>query len=339
MCENREMQPKQKQEKRVESLSKIDQSKRLEDGKGGGSAKKPNSHVAKLTPVVIAAYGIGIALLAIFLWMTIVSKSTVKKVDKLPNINVAVASPNSPTAQPENNKPADTPFARGGTFQSKDEGVNRVPPPGMVWIPGGAFGMGSPDREGAADEHPQHGVKVNGFYMDKIEVTQAEYEHVMGQNPTHFKDCPNCPAENVAWISANDYCKKLGKRLPTEAEWEYAARAGTQTKYYWGDEMDSSYAWYDKNSNQRTQPVAQKRPNPFGLADMSGNVWEWCADWYEPTYYQKNIIDNPQGPDTGQYRVMRGGSWGYGSYSLRCACRNWGSPDVRSYFTGFRCVR
>ena len=336
MSENSGKQPEQKQEKGVEPLSKIDQSKKLEDGKGCGSAKKPSSHAAKLTPGVIAAYGIGIAFLAIFLWLTIISKLTVEKSDKSPDANVAVATSNSLTAQPGNSKPADTPFARGGTLQSKDEGV---PPPGMVWIPGGAFGMGSPDGEGAADEHPQHEVKVNGFYMDKFEVTRAEYERVMGQNPTHFKDCPNCPAENVAWISANEYCKKVGKRLPTEAEWEYAARAGTRTKYYWGNEMDSSYAWYDKNSNQRTHPVAQKRPNRFGLADMSGNVWEWCADWYESTYYQKNVLDNPKGPDTGQYRVMRGGSWGYGSYSLRCACRNWGYPASRSYFVGFRCVR
>ena len=320
-------------------MSKIDQSKKLEDGKEGNSAKKPSSHGAKLHPVVIGAYGIAIAFLAIFLWMTVISKLTMKKIHESPNGNAAVASSKSPTAQPENSKPADTPSTPGGTFQSKDKGGNRVPPPDMVWIPGGVFGMGSPDGEGAADEHPQHGVKVNGFYMDKVEVTQADYKHVMGQNPAHFSDCPNCPVENVAWVGANEYCKKVGKRLPTEAEWEYAARAGTQTKYFWGNEIDSSYGWYDKNSDQKTHPVAQKRSNPFGLADMNGNVWELCADWYESTYYQKSIMDNPKGPDTGQYRVMRGGSWGYGSYSMRSACRNWGNPDARSYHVGFRCVR
>jgi sulfatase modifying factor 1 len=305
-------------------------------------AFKPSSHVVKRNPMVIGAYGIGIAFLAIILWVTIIPKLTVKKIDNLPNVNVTVASSNPSTTQTGNNKPSETSFAHAGAFQSKDEGVNPVPPPpplGMVWIPGGTFGMGSPDGEGASDEHPQHAVIVKGFYMDKIEVTQAEYEHVMGQNPTYFKGCPNCPVENVSWIGANEYCKKVGKRLPTEAEWEYAARAGTQTKYYWGNEMDSSYAWYVKNSNQRTHPVAQRKPNPFGLADMSGNVWEWCADWYESTYYQKSITDNPKGPDTGQYRVMRGGSWGYGSYSVRCACRNWGYPEACTYFAGFRCVR
>jgi sulfatase modifying factor 1 len=319
-------------------LSKIDQSKKLEGGKGDGSAKEPSSPGEKPFPVVIAAYGIGIAFLAILFWMTIISKFTLKKSDRIPNVKAAVASSSSPTEQPRNNKPGYTSSARGGALLSKDEDVNQVPP-GMVWISGGSFGMGSPDGEGAADEHPHHAVKVNGFYMDKTEVTQAEYEHVMGQNPTYFKDCPNCPAENVAWIGANEYCKKVGKRLPTEAEWEYAARAGTQTKYYWGNEMDSSFAWYDKNSNQRTHPIAQKRPNPFGLADMSGNVWEWCADWYESTYYQEKISDNPKGPDTGQYRVMRGGSWAFGGYSLRCACRNWGSPVASSSYVGFRCVR
>jgi formylglycine-generating enzyme len=333
-----EKRPGKKQEKGVEPLSKINQSKKLEDGKGDDSAKKPSSRGTKPYPAVIAVYGIGIAFLAIVLWMTIISKVTVKKRDIISNVKVTAASSTFPMAQPGNNKPVDTPFAPGAALQSKNEGGNRVPP-GMVWIPGGLFGMGSPDGEGAADEHPQHGVKVNGFYMDIMEVTQVEYERLMGQNPAYFKDCPNCPAENVAWIGANEYCKKVGKRLPTEAEWEYAARAGMQTKYYWGNEMDSSYAWYDKNSNHRTHPVAQKRQNPFGLADMNGNVWEWCSDWYESTYYQKDIKDNPKGPDTGESHVMRGGSWGYGNYSLRSACRNWGYPVVGSSYVGFRCAR
>jgi formylglycine-generating enzyme len=281
-----------------------------------------SSPVVKRNLVVIGAYGIGIAVLAIILWVTIFSRVTVKKGDNPTQAGAAAASSSSPAARPENNNPSDA-----------------SPPPGMVWIPGGAFGMGSPDGDGGSDEHPQHEVRVKGFYMDKMEVTQAEYEHVMAQNSAYFKGCPNCPVENVSWIGANEYCKKVGKRLPTEAEWEYAARAGTQTKYYWGNEMDSSGAWYDKNSNLKTHPVAQRRPNTFGLADMSGNVWEWCADWYEPTYYQKKVLDNPQGPDSGQYRVMRGGSWGFGMYSLRSACRNWGYPEARSYYTGFRCVR
>jgi formylglycine-generating enzyme required for sulfatase activity len=270
--------------------------------------------------------------------MAILSKGPAKKGATLPGAGDTSLSPNSATAQPGNNKPADSSLAPGGTLQSKDDGGNRVPP-GMVWIPGGSFGMGSPDGEGGADEHPQHGVRVGGFYIDKMEVTQTEYERVMGHNPANFKGCPNCPVESVPWIGANEYCKKVGKRLPTEAEWEYAARAGTQTKYFWGNEVDSNFAWYDKNSNRKPHPVAEKRPNPFGLADMSGNVWEWCADWYETTYYRKSIEENPKGPDTGEYRVMRGGSWGYGGYSLRSACRNWGYPGAGSNYVGFRCAR
>jgi formylglycine-generating enzyme len=319
-------------------LAKIDQSKKTEDGGGGGSASKPGAHGARPRPVIIASYGIGMVFLAIIIWMTVIPKVTAKKNQEPLHGNEAVAPSNSPL-QPGNGKPADMPGGREAVSQPKEEAGNRVPPPDMVWIAGGAFGMGSPDGEGASDEHPQHEVNVKGFFMDKTEVTQADFERVMGHNPAYTKGCPNCPVENVAWISANEYCKKVGKRLPTEAEWEYAARGQTQTKYYWGNEVDSSYAWYDKNSNQRTQPVAQKKPNPFGLADMSGNVWEWCADWYDGTYYQNTLHDNPQGPDTGQYRTMRGGAWGYGSYSLRSACRNWGNPDALSYFVGFRCVK
>ena len=277
-----------------------------------------NKKQPKRNPGVIAAIGIGIVFLVVILWMAIPSKLTVDKKPQLPAASGAVASSNSLSAK------ADT----GAASKS-----------GMVWIPGGSFGMGSPEGEGAADEHPQHTVIVKGFYLDKTEVTQTEYEHVMGQNPSYFKDCPNCPVENVSWEGANEYCKKVGKRLPTEAEWEYAAKGGTQTKYYWGNEFDSNYAWYDKNSTHKTHPIAQKMANPFGLADMSGNVWEWCADWYDATYYRKNIADNPHGPDTGESRVLRGGSWGYGSYSLRCACRNWGNPSARTSYAGFRCAR
>jgi hypothetical protein len=176
--------------------------------------------------------------------------------------------------------------------------------------------------------------------MDKHEVTQAEYERVMATNPSRFKGCPTCPVENVSWNDAAAFCAKIGKRLPTEAEWEYAARAGTTTKYYWGNEMNGDYAWYAGNSGLRTHPVAQKRPNAWGLYDMSGNVWEWCADWL--ANYSAEPETNPTGSTTGTNRVARGGSdspLDDGSDGLVSAYRNGQIPDGKWSNYGFRCVR
>ena len=212
---------------------------------------------------------------------------------------------------------------------------------GMAWITGGKFRMGSPEGEGDPDEHPLHWVIVNGFYMDTTEVTQAEYTRVMGANHSYFKGCPDCPVDSVSWDEANEYCKRVGKRLPTEAEWEYAARAGTTTKYYWGNEMSDAYAWHYGNSDDKTHPVAQKKPNGFGVYDMVGNVWEWCADWYAEDYYSATVSDNPTGPSSGQKRITRGGGFGHNreGYILRCAYRNAYVPEYRNVNVGFRCVR
>ena len=215
-----------------------------------------------------------------------------------------------------------------GSGQSKD---------GMVWIEGGTFMMGSND--GGSDEKPVHQVTVNGFYMDKTEVTQAEYERVMGNNPSSFKNCPDCPVESVSWDDAKAYCEKVGKRLPTEAEWEYAARAGSTTKYYWGNGAPDAYAWYDGNSGQKTHPVGQKQPNAWGLYDMSGNVWEWCSDWYNEDYYANSPAQDSKGPSSGTGRVLRGGSWFNLPESLRSANRVRNGPDDRFINNGFRCVR
>jgi formylglycine-generating enzyme required for sulfatase activity len=234
----------------------------------------------------------------------------------------------SPAAAPSPKKPSP---AEPETKVAPESGRE-----GMVLIPTGTFVMGSNDGE--SDEKPAHQVTVSGFYMDKTEVTQEQYERVMGNNPGTFKGCPTCPAEMVSWNDAKAYCEKVGKRLPTEAEWEYAARAGSTTKYSWGDSMNGDYAWYYDNANSKTHPVGQKRPNAGGMYDMIGNVWEWCADWYDEKYFLSSPASNPQGPATGSCRVLRGGSW-YGSdVIMRSANRLKGVPDNRLNRYGFRCA-
>ncbi|MEK7450052.1 MAG: formylglycine-generating enzyme family protein [Planctomycetota bacterium] len=151
--------------------------------------------------------------------------------------------------------------------------------------------MGSNDGEN--DEKPIHEVALNSFLISKYEVTQGQWQKIMNNNPSNFKG-DNNPVEQVSWDDCQEFCKrsetesasggKTGLRLPTEAEWEYAARAGTTTKYYWGDSINDDYLW--DNSNLGTHPVGQKKPNGFGLYDMLGNVWEWCQDWYGAIYYQ-----------------------------------------------------
>ena len=238
-------------------------------------------------------------------------------------------------------------------------------PPGMVWIPGGTFMMGADPGEGYevcrtyrgdscdkgwfSDESPRHAVTVDGFYMDRTEVTQAEFERVMGTNPSQFK-APSRPVEKVAWAEAKIYCEKLGKRLPTEAEWEKAARGGSTARYYWGDEPKGGYANFcDTNCefSQRvkaaddgyatTAPVGSYKANEYGLYDMAGNVWEWIADWYDGKYYQQESVKNPKGPSSGQSKVLRGGSWSGNPNNMRTANRNWNDPSRRYSLYGFRC--
>jgi len=182
----------------------------------------------------------------------------------------------------------------------------------FVEIPGGTFMMG---RNGDTDEAPAHRVKVGGFLMGKYEVTQKQYMELMGENPSYFKGDNSLPAECVTWINAMEFCRRFSEkynvkaRLPYEAEWEYACRAGTTIAYYRGDVIDGSFCWYNDNSEGKTHPVGQKKPNKFGLHDMIGNVWEWCMDWYGKDYYSRSPSVNPEGPATGSFRVFRGGSW------------------------------
>lgn len=210
---------------------------------------------------------------------------------------------------------------------------------GMVFvlIPSGTFQMGSNDSD---SEKPVHEVAVNSFLISKFEVTQGVWQKVIGSNPSKFKKGDNYPVEQVSWDDCQEFCKKAELRLPTEAEWEYATRAGTTTKYYWGDKDDGDYMWCAANSGSTTHPVGEKKPNGFGLYDISGNVWEWCQDWYEEGYYKNSPKDNPQGPSEGQDRVLRGGSWGTNGVNCRSGVRAWGVPSGRyNLMFGFRCVR
>lgn len=204
----------------------------------------------------------------------------------------------------------------------------------MVLVPAGEFQMGS---KAAEDETP-HTVQLSAFAIDRFEVTQEQFEKVMGNNPSDFQG-KNLPVEQVTWYEARDYCKAVGKRLPTEAEWEKAARAGTDTRYFWGDEIDGDYAWYWGNSQRTSHPVGSRKPNAFGLHDMSGNVWEWVADYYEDDYYTTSPGENPGGPFTSKYRVIRGGSWRDLADFLRTTRRNYDLPSGRFNHIGFRCAQ
>jgi len=217
----------------------------------------------------------------------------------------------------------------------------------LVLIRPGRFMMGSPDAEQGhkSEEGPQHEVVITKpFYMGVTEVTQAQYEAVMGTNPSKFKG-PTNPVENVSWDDAVEFCQRLSEktrktfRLPTEAEWEYACRAGTKTRFSFGDSDEGleEYAWYKKNSGDTTHPVGRKKPNPWGLYDMHGNVWEWSADWFGS--YASGASTDPQGAGSGERRVVRGGSWcNAGAVGFRCATRRRDAPAFRPHDFGFRCA-
>jgi formylglycine-generating enzyme required for sulfatase activity len=231
----------------------------------------------------------------------------------------------------------------------------------LVFIQPGTFTMGSPTNEvdRVLWEGPQTAVTISrGFWMGRYEVTQAEYEAVMGDNPSRFTGDPNRPVETVSWFDATAYCDALTEReraagrtgtnsvyrLPTEAEWEYACRAGTTTRFSYGDDPGypnlTAYAWYGDNSGGTTHPVGQKLPNPWGLYDMHGNVFEWCQDCWSDNLPGGIAVD-PQGPASGSLGVARGGDWGFwlaGDWYCRSAFRNDFDPDIRGRGFGFRVV-
>ena len=216
----------------------------------------------------------------------------------------------------------------------------------FVWVPAGTFLMGSPtDEEGRYRDERQHEVRISeGYWMKKHEVTQGEWEAVMGTNPSYFSDCgPRCPVEEVSWDDTQELIRRLNSResgngyvyrLPTEAEWEYGARAGTNGARY-GKLRE--IAWHRGNRGRRTHPVGQKRPNAWGVHDMLGNVWEWTGDWYRA--YPSGPVTDPGGPGSGSLRVIRGGSWGNDARSVRSADRGTGSSGARGSDLGFRLVR
>lgn len=212
----------------------------------------------------------------------------------------------------------------------------------FVLIKPGSFIMGSDKSRN--DEKPAHRVTITkAFYLSRFEVTQRQYEAIMGTNPSGFKGAGR-PVEKISWIMATDFCKRFSKktgktyRLPTEAEWEYACRAGTTTKYYFGDFKTelAEYAWYKKNSGGKTHEVGRKKPNAWGLYDMHGNVWEWCQDWYAPGYYNNSPLTDPQGPDKGKWRVHRGGSWYEDGWAARSSIRARIKPGVSDTHYGLR---
>ena len=214
----------------------------------------------------------------------------------------------------------------------------------LALIPAGKFTMGSPTTEkGRSKDEAQHEVTISKpFYMGVCAVTQAQYEAVMGSNPSRCQG-PTNPVEQVPWHDAVEFCKRLsaktGKkaRLPTEAEWEYACRAGSKTRFSYGDDDEKlgDYTWYDKNSEGIPHPVGQKKANGLGLYDMHGNVWEWCADCYADAYASAKT-KNPQGPDSGTHRVLRGGSHSVDSIRCRSARRSKFTPRSCAGHVGFR---
>ncbi len=220
----------------------------------------------------------------------------------------------------------------------------------MVLIPPGHFLMGSPNRELGREtgEGPVHVVTLTrAFWLGVVPVTQAQWRAVMGTTPSHFEG-DNRPVEQVSWYAAQEFCWAMSRqtgerfRLPTEAEWEYACRAGTTTPYHSGEGVEAlrQVGWcnYEAHADtaRETRPVGRLRPNGFGLYDMHGNVWEWCADWFE-SYTGAEVVD-PQGPASGRGRVVRGGSWYFAPRIARSAYRFWHTPDSFSDSHGCRVV-
>ena len=235
-----------------------------------------------------------------------------------------------------------TPFSPGTVCENRKDGLK------YVWIPPGSFMMGcSPnDSKCGADEKPGHRVTISkGFWLGQTEVTVGAYKRFATATGTPMPSAPRfnsgwgneqMPIVNAHWNDADAYCRWAGGRLPTEAEWEYAARAGS-TEARYGPLND--IAWHKKNSGRKAHEVGQKRPNAFNLVDMLGNVWEWVSDWYQEDYYGSSSSTDAVGPTGGEKRVLRGGSWNYNSRNVRVSFRVGLRPDSSGYSIGWRCVR
>ncbi len=233
------------------------------------------------------------------------------------------------------------------------------PPNGMVLVSAGEFMMGrsyetEDDKTGMRplvlrDDLPAHPVRLHAYFMDSREVTEAEYEQFVKATghrvPYHWLDgalpegTEDFPVHNVDWSDATAYCEWKGKRLPTEAEWERAARGGLEEQHYpWGEDLpERTRARF--NTPLGPGPVGSHAPSEFGLHDMAGGVAEWCSDWFERTYYEKSPGVNPRGPEQGMYKIIRGGSWSSGPRRITVFFRNWVRPNQRTPNVGFRCAK
>lgn len=218
-------------------------------------------------------------------------------------------------------------------------------PGDMEYIPSGSFviGCSEEDKKCYEDETPARVVEISkGFCMDRNEVSQDQYKHVTGKSPSFFYWCGGkCPVESVSWSSADSYCRRVGKRLPTEAEWEYAARGGETARYFWAQRNLKAFAWFEENSFGRPHFSGKKLPNAYGLNDMAGNVLEWVQDCYDPNWYSlmpdtKHTLNNAANC---QFRTLRGGSWNYPSTGVRVSDRTGRAAERAIGDAGFRCAR
>jgi formylglycine-generating enzyme required for sulfatase activity len=214
----------------------------------------------------------------------------------------------------------------------------------MARIDGGRFTMGS---KGGNNEESEHQVELLPYFISKYEITQEQYEAMMGRNPSGNPACKDCPVENLSWFEANEFIRVLNNltqnhyRLPTEAEWEYAATGGPLSNKFMfsgGKKLDRQ-GWYYDNSDKKSHPVGKKAGNELGLVDMSGNVAEWCSDWYDGSFYNSNQVQNPKGPESGKEKVIRGGSWDDYDQACRVFSRNKKDPGSKDKRIGFRIVK
>lgn len=219
----------------------------------------------------------------------------------------------------------------------------------LIQLPAGSFMMGMSGEDDGTEEdseRPQHLVRIKAFAICKYPITQIQYKTIMGNNPSHFKGNPNNPVEMVSWYEAKEFCKKLTQatgqkyRLPSEAEWEYACRAGTATQFYFGDNTEQleEYAWVRDNSELRTHPVGEKKPNPWGLYDMCGNVWEWCEDDWHDDYQGAPTDGKPWKYNRYSKKVLRGNSHFNFPWYCRSPGRNFSNPETKTFYNGFRVV-
>jgi formylglycine-generating enzyme required for sulfatase activity len=236
---------------------------------------------------------------------------------------------------------SETPTARPapGLYRDSTTGME------FILVKGGCFEMGDAFGDGNADERPGHEVCLKDFYLGKYEVTQGQWKRVMGGNPSHFQVSDDNPVDTVSWNDAQEFIRRLSQmsgksyRLPTEAEWEYAARSGGKREKWAGTSSEfelRDYAWFSGNSGSKTHPVGQKKPNGPGFYDMSGNVWEWCGDWGDKDYYRNSPKNDPPGPSGGQYKMLRGGSWEHYWVGVRTAVRLKLDASARGITLGFR---